>query len=129
VTYLRPVRAIVLLAALCAMLALPALATADDGDDVRRTGRCTRSSDIELRLRADDGTIRVEVRIDAERPGRWSLLLLHERRIAFRGVVRPAGSSDDVRLRRNVADWFGRDAVTVRAKGPRLEACAVSAAL
>jgi hypothetical protein len=102
---------------------------ADDGDDVRRERPCTRSSEIELRLRADDGAIRVEVRIDAERSGRWNVIVLHERRIAFRGVVPSSRSSDDVRLRRSVADWFGRDAVTVRASGPRSETCVVSATI
>jgi hypothetical protein len=108
---------------------LSSAAGADDGDEVRRKGRCTHSSEIELRLRADDGAIRVDARIDAGRRGRWNVIVLHERRIAFRGVLRPTGSSDDVRLRRSVADWFGRDAVTVRATGPRSETCAVSAAI
>ena len=122
-------RVAVALAALCAAVMLSSAASADDGDEVRRKGRCTHSSEIELRLRADDGAIRFDVRVDAGRRGRWNVIVLHERRIAFRGVLRPAGSSDDVRLRRSVADWFGRDAVTVRAMGPRSETCAVSAAI
>ena len=68
-------------------LPLPASGSAgDDRDEVRRTGTCTHTSEATLRLRAHDGTIRVELEIDGERPGsRWAVILLHERRIAFRG--------------------------------------------
>jgi hypothetical protein len=55
------------------------------------------------------------------------VILLHERRIAFRGVVRSRDDSRTVRLRRTIDDWFGRDSIVVRASGPRLESCRVSA--
>jgi hypothetical protein len=118
------------LAALCAVLALPGRAAAEDGDDrrdVRRTGVCTGSSETNLRVRADDGTIRVELEIETEgRSGsRWTAILLHERRTAFRGVLR-ARRGSTVRLRRTVPDWFGLDTVVARATGPRRETCRVS---
>jgi hypothetical protein len=128
----RPGRAaLVVLAAVVAALALPVLAAADDepSDDVRGTGSCTRSSEIELELRARDGAIRVELKIETGRRGsRWGVILLHERRTVFRGVVRTR-SNGSLELRRSVPDWFGTDTVVVRASGPRAETCRVSAAL
>jgi hypothetical protein len=117
----------VVLAAVVAALALPTAAAADD--DVRRTGSCTRSSEIELELRANNGVIRVELEIETGRRGaRWRVILLHERRTVFRGVVRTR-SNGSLELRRRVPDWFGTDTVVVRASGPRAETCRVSAAL
>lgn len=128
----RPGRTLaVVLVALVAALALPFAAAADDEprDDVRRTGSCTRSSGIELELRARDGAIRVELRIETGRRGsRWGVILLHERRTAFRSVLRTR-SNGSLELRRSVPDWFGTDTVVVRATGPRAETCRASAAL
>ena len=124
----RPGRAVlVALAAVMAALTLPVAAAADD--DVRRTGSCTRSSEIELELRADDGAIRVELEIETgRRQAGWRVILLHERRTVFRGVIRTR-SNGSLELRRSVPDLFGADTVVVRASGPRAETCRVSAAL
>ena len=122
---------VVLLAVAAAALALPVAAAADDEphDDVRRVGSCTRSSAIELELRADDGRIRVELGIETRRRGaRWGVIVLHERRTVFRGVVRTR-SNGSLELRRSVPDWFGTDTFVVRATGPRAETCRVSATL
>jgi len=120
------------LAVLCAALTLPAGAAADDGDgrrDVRRTGTCTGSSHTTLRLRADDGTIRVELEIDTNQSGAsWTVILLHERRTAYHGIVR-TGRSGSFKLRYTVPDWFGTDSVVARATSPRRETCRVSAAV
>ena len=118
------------LAALCAALALPLAARADDRpDDVRRTGACSRSSEVTLRLRLADDVIRVELEIETRRRGsKWSVILLHERRTAFRGTLRTDGDGS-IELRRSVPDWFGVDAFVVRATGPRSESCRVSAVL
>lgn len=119
-------RALVIVAAVCFVLALPLVAHADDGD-VRREGTCTRSSSVELRLRADDDRIRVELEIESTRSGAWSVILLHERRIVYRGTLRSRGGS--VELRRTVPDWVGPDAVVARATGPRSESCRVAASV
>ena len=121
---------LLVLAALCAALALPLSARADDGpDDVRRTGACSRSSEIQLRLRSDDDVIRVEIEIEADRRGsKWAVILLHERRIAFRGNLR-TDSDRSIELRRSVPDWLGTDSFAVRATGPRGESCRVSGEL
>jgi hypothetical protein len=118
------------LAALCAALALPLSARADSRpDDVRRTGVCSRSTEIQLRLRSDDDVIRVEIEIEADRRGaKWAVILLHERRIAFRGSPR-TDSDGSIELRRSVPDWLGTDSFVVRANGPGSESCRVSAEL
>jgi hypothetical protein len=118
------------LAALCAALALPLAARADDGpDDVRRTSVCSRSSGVTLRLRSADDVIRVELEVETRQRGsRWAVILLHERRIAFRGNLRTDGDGS-IELRRTVPDWFGADSFVVRATGPRSESCRVSAEL
>jgi hypothetical protein len=115
---------------LCASLALPLTAAADDGpDDVRRSGACSHSSEIELRVRSDDNVIRVELEIETSRRGStWAVILLHERRIAFRGNLR-SRSNGAIELRRSVPDWFGVDSFVARASGPRGESCRVSAKL
>lgn len=128
---LAPVLVAVVLAAGASALAAPAqAASADDDREARVRGACSRTSEVRLRVRADDGTLRVELRIDTGRRGaRWSVVLLHERRIAFRGVVRTTRSSGSLRLRRTVRDLFGRDTLVVRASGPGRETCRVSATL
>lgn len=111
-----------------AALATPVAASADEGDEVRRSGTCTASSEVTLRLRADDGRIRVELELEEVRRGsRWAVVLLHERRIVFRGTLRASG--DSLELRRSVPDWFGSDTVAARATGSRRETCRVSATL
>lgn len=111
-----------------AALLLPSVASADNDGEVRKAGTCTASSRMTIRLRPDDDRIRVELEIRTQRKGSaWNVILLHERRIAFRGVVRSRG--DTVRLRRSVADLFGQDSIVVRASGPRFESCRVSAAV
>ncbi len=116
--------------AACAALSLPAVATADDGRDVRKTGSCTASSKMSVRLRADGKKIRVELEIEARQRGAaWNVILLRERRIAFRGVIRAPERSREARLRRTLDDWFGRDSIVIRASGPQAETCRVSAAV
>jgi hypothetical protein len=119
------------LASSVAALILPLSAAADDDprDEVRRGGTCSRSSDVELRLRGDDGRIRVELEIETGRRGaRWRVIVLHERRTAFRGEIRTRNDGS-LELRRSVPDWFGTDTVVVRASGPRAETCRVTATL
>jgi len=116
--------------ATCAALSLPSVASADDGGDVRKAGSCTASSKMNVRLRADDGKIRVELEIEGRQHGAaWNVILLRERRIAFRGVIRARKGNREARLRRTLDDWFGRDSIVIRASGPRAEICRVSAAI
>ena len=116
----------VLAAVLAAALAAPA--AAQDSREVRVRTECSTGSETELRLRADDGELRVELRIESPGGSRWSVILLHERRIAFRGSVRATRSSR-LRVRRTLRDLYGRDRVVVRASGPRSETCRISATI
>lgn len=112
---------------LCGALLLPGVAVADDSDrELRRSGTCSGASSASLRLRADDGEIELELEIETLRTaGRWQAIVLRERRIVFRGSV-PRRSNRSVRLRRTLRDLYGRETITVRASGPRAEACRVS---
>ena len=98
-----------------------------DDDPGRVEARCSRDSEAELRLRVRGSRISVELDIDVERPGgAWRVIVLHERRTAFRGTIRPGGSGS-IRLRKTVPNWFGTDTVTVRATAARGETCRATA--
>ncbi len=131
-TIVRMARILALVLAL-AVLAAPVDALAgrvDEDDDVRVAGRCSGTSEASMRLRADDGEIRVELRVDTNRArAPWRVVLLHDRRLAFQGMLRTNASSRSLRLRRELPDWFGRDSVVARATGPRGETCRVSATI
>lgn len=128
---LASIRALVVV--LAVFLAAGPVARADSGDgrddrlEIRRAGFCSAASSVKLRLRAEEGRIRVELEIDTRRGAPWSVVLLHERRIVFRGRLRSADTSGSFELKRIVADWFGPDAIVARAKGPGGESCRVSA--
>jgi hypothetical protein len=124
-------RVLVTLAATAvAALALPLAASAaaeDDDREARVRARCSTGSVASLRLRADEGRIRLELRIDTRRRAApWSVIVLHERRIAFRGTLRTT-SSGSLRLRRTLPDLYGRNAIVIRANGPGRELCRISA--
>jgi hypothetical protein len=119
--------------AICLALALgaPASALAHGGDeqDVRVRGTCGRGASSELRLRAKDGAIRVEFEVDSRRAGeRWRVVLVHERRVAWRGRAR-IRSGHSFRIRRSLPDFGGADQVTARASGPRGNTCEAGALL
>ena len=97
-----------------------------EDDETRADARCSRGSEGELRLRVDGRGIRVEVEIEVEQAGPWRVVLLHERRTAFQGTLRP-DSSGTLRLRRTLPNWFGTDAVTLRATARRGETCRAAA--
>lgn len=126
-----------LICGLAAAIALggapPALAKHGDDDggrgDVRTTGRCTKGSSSTLRLRSRDGAISVEFEISRRRRGEsWRVVVVHERRVAWRGSARTGGSGS-FRVRRTVADLDGADLVTVHATGPGGIGCDATATL
>ena len=104
------------------VLAAPVSARADDGDeaDVRVERTCTARSTVRLRVRTrDDDELRVDYTVRTARRGAvWSIVVVHERRIAQRGRARTGSSSGDISRRLALPDWPGRDTVTVRALGP-----------
>lgn len=124
-------RRLLLVAAVTTALVLPAAASAAraDDDEVRVRGACSPGRAAELRVRADDGALRVELRVDSRRRGEtWTVILLHERRIAARAkAVTKSGGS--IRIRRSLPDLFGRDTIVARATGPGGATCRASATL
>jgi hypothetical protein len=127
-------RLLVALLVVCALVpALPAApAVAREGGDraeVRERGVCGRGSEARLRLRADDGRIRVDTEIRTGRTGVWRVTILHERRIVLRARVRVTRSSGGLRHRAVLPDYAGADQVSVRAVAPSGESCAVAAVL
>jgi hypothetical protein len=127
-------RRLLALAGVAAALAAPALspgtAAARDGGDrveVRETGTCGRSSTIRLRLRAEDGRIRIDTHVRTARTGRWRLTVLHERRAVGRVRVRATRAERGFEHRVTVPDWSGADAVSARAVSPAGETCTASA--
>jgi len=119
------VRTALILVAL--VLIAPAAARADD--DVRRSGTCGAGASSELRLQPHDGEIRVRFSVDSRRAGeKWRFVLVHERRVVWRGHRR-TGSGSKARIRRQIADFAGADFVSVRASGPHGNTCSASATL
>lgn len=115
------------------LLAVVPTARADEGGggedrvELRRDVPCSASSRVRLRVRAEDGTIAVRVEVETRRSRMpWAVVLLHERRIVVTGRLRTSASSGSLELRRSVDDWFGPDAVVVRATGPAGESCRAS---
>jgi len=126
-------------------LALAVPASAHDGDTVSRTVKCTKSSSARLDLRREDGggghsggealresdhTIAVTFTVRSRRSGvRWRVVLLHERRIVYRGRLRTRPPKGTFVLQRSLPDWYGSEEVAARAASPRGEVCAISARL
>ena len=120
-------------AAVVALLLAAAPALARDGSDggrreARVAATCSAGASGQLRLRSGDGSIRVELEVRRRGAGeRWRVVLVHERRVAWRGSLRT--SSGRLRVRRSLADLDGPDRVTARAYGPRGITCEATATL
>ncbi len=109
------------------VLAVPAPALARDDDDVRVTGTCGTGASSTLRLRAKHAAIEVEFELRGRRRGeRWSVALVHERRVIWRGSE-PTRSGSRLRIRRSIPDFDGADQVGVRASGPHGNTCEATA--
>ncbi len=121
------------LAVAVVLLGAAPLARADDrpGDDVRVTGRCTGGTTAELRVRArDDGGLRLDLELrSGRRPARWHVVVVHERRLAYRGIVRTDAGSSRASLRLTLADLSGPDSVSVRATGTATQSCRAAATI
>jgi hypothetical protein len=119
------------LLALLLALAAPSAATArggGGGDDARVTASCGRGASGELRLKSDDGAIEVEYRVRRARGGeRWSVTLVHERRVAWRGGATSDGGG--FRIRRTLSDYAGADEITTRATNRRGLTCQATGVL
>ncbi len=103
----------------------------DDGRrEARVGGICSKGAAARLRLRSRDGEIGVAFDLTRRRSGeRWRVVLVHERRVAWRGTLRTRASTSTLHVRRTVADYDGPDLVTARASGPRGLTCTATATL
>jgi len=111
-----------------AALAFSLPASADDGHgrQTRARGTCTASSRSRISIESEEGRMRIEFQLDAARPAdRWNVVIVRERRIVFRGVLRTDGRHS-ARLRRTLPDWPGVEAVVVRATARSGETCRAS---
>ena len=109
-------------------------AIASDGDDdraeIRVIGTCSASAATKLRLRSRDGGIELEFEVDHNRAGSlWRFVIVHERRVARRGLVRTSGPSGSFDIERRLPDLVGTDTVTARAWVPSGITCRATAAL
>jgi hypothetical protein len=129
---LRRSATVVLLLA-CLLLALPASSQArgggGDDDEVRTSGTCGGGARSELRLKADDGAIELRFEVRGARRGSWRVVVVQERRVAWRGTVSAGGGSRSFRVERELDDLPGADAIMVRASGPRGVTCNASGTL
>ena len=107
--------------------AVPRPADARDGGDraeARVEGVCGRASTASLRLRAEDGRIRVDMHVDTSKLGLWRVTVLHERRrVGEVKTARATRSEGGFEYRIVLPDFAGPDAVWVRAVAPRGETC------
>ena len=125
-------RAAIALVCVAVALAASPSAYAHGGrdDDVRVEGDCGRGASSSLRLKADHGTIRVEFEVESRRAReRWRVVLVHERRVVWRGQVRTRSGSASFRVRRSIPDFEGADEVSMRGSGPNGNTCLAAATL
>ena len=109
-----------------AACAVPASAAADD--DARVRAACAGGT-AELRLKADDDTIEVELRLSSRKRGTWRIVLLHDRMLVFQGTRRATGSGYAFRVRRTIPDWPGRETVTASMRTSTGRTCRLAATI
>jgi hypothetical protein len=123
-------RLLIALASCLTLAVTPLAAQAKGGDpEVRVSVRCGTGATAELRLRDRDGGIRVRFEVDHARRGVWNVVLVHERRIGWKGTARVASSRDSFEVERTLPNYPGSDSVTARATGPSGVVCQAIAVL
>lgn len=109
----------------------PVAAVAKDRrGEVRVGGVCGSGATSKLRLKSSDDGIELRFEVDHIRAGVfWRVVLVHERRIAWRGGARTSRPNGSFEVRRTLQDLPGADAVTARAWGPLGLVCRATATL
>jgi len=121
---------VIVIALLAGPVLAPAGASARHGgdDEVRATGTCGGGAKSKVKVKADDGALEVEIEVEHVRSGsRWSVTLVQEGRVAWRGAVRARSGRFEVR--RTLRDLAGADRVRVTARGPDGLTCRAAATL
>ena len=111
--------------------ALPTTAVAKDGGgEVRVDGVCGSGATSKLRLKSSDNRIELRFEVDHRRARVvWRVVIVQERRIAWKGPVRTTRPDGSFEVRRTLQDLPGADAVTARALGPHGLVCRAAAIL
>jgi hypothetical protein len=109
----------------------PSSAVAKGGrGEVRVTAVCSSGVASKLSLKSRDGGIELRFEVDDGRAGvTWRVVLVHERRIAWRGTARTAHPDGSFEVSRTLQDLPGADSVTASAWGPRGLVCRATATL
>ena len=102
------------------LLTVPVLAAgpaqARGGDDVRRSGSCSASTDWKIKAKPDDGRIEVEAEIDSNRNGQtWRWTLRHEGNVAATGRSTTHAPSGSFSVERRTSNTAGADTFRFRA--------------
>jgi hypothetical protein len=119
-------RTAIALTTLAAFVA-PAAALAKDGD-IRRSGTCSASSSVKIKLSEEDGRIETELEVDQNRTGvRWRVVLRRNGSVVARTSRVTRGRSGSFELRRVLSDGAGSERISGRAVSPSGEVCRVSA--
>jgi hypothetical protein len=96
----------------------------------RVAGTCGKGATSSLKVAAKDGGLEIEFEVDHNRSRvPWRVVLVHDRRVVWRGTRTTGAPSGSFRLRRVVPDFAGADAISVRAYGPTGLICRASASV
>ena len=111
------------LALAATMLMAAPVATAKDGDVLRR-GTCTGGATSKIKLSEEDGRIEVEFEVDQNRSGvRWKVRVRRNGKLAIKTSAVTGGRSGSFSVERKIADPAGRDRISARATSPSGEVC------
>jgi hypothetical protein len=98
--------------------------------EVRVAGVCGRGASSTLKVKARDGGLEVEFEVEHTRAGAlWRVVLVQERRVAWRGRARTHRPSGSFSLEKRLSDYPGADQIMARAVGPRGITCQATALL
>jgi hypothetical protein len=124
-------------AALALVLAIstppPPARANEDRVEARQRAACTPTGEIRLRVRGEDGRLRVDVsaRLPAPRARsaqRWRAVVVHERRTVLRRT-RSLPRTGRLAFRVFVGAYAGANSVRARLYGPAGRRCVISAAV
>ena len=110
----------VIVAALTAFVAGPAVAQGDDDNEVRTNGSCSGSTDWKMKAKSDDGRIEVESEVDSNKVGQtWNWKLKDNGVQVSSGSSTTTGPSGSFEVERKPANQAGTDHFVFRAVNPK----------
>jgi hypothetical protein len=121
------IRSTVAALVLALLAAQPVGARPAADDEVRVVGVCGGTAAATLRAKPDDGRLEVRFKVERAPVGRWTIVFVHERRVAWRGSWRATRGSRSYEVRRLLPDLPGADTVVAGAWGPRGITCRATA--